>query len=138
MSIVSCFLCPPLLDNGGLIIARHRLAQRRSEPAACKTWQKNLRDFPATVSRSLRLCKSFWAYLPHKLGFTNYFVISFNFIFLLSAIFWNTSTIYEDCSLIDKTDNSSFFCICFIASCSSESSNKLTATQKKFFLRPSL
>ena len=34
--------------------------------------------------------------------------------------------------------NSSFCCICFIASCNSESSNKLTATQKKFFLRPSL
>ena len=45
---------PPLLDNGGLIFARHRLAHRRSKPATCKTWQKNLKDFPATVSGSLR------------------------------------------------------------------------------------
>lgn len=39
----------------GLIFARHRLAHRRSKPATCKTWQKNLKDFPATVSGSLRL-----------------------------------------------------------------------------------
>ena len=67
-----------------------------------------------------------------------FFLISFNFIFLLSAIFLNTSATYEHCALKGSADNSSLDCICFIASCNSESSNKLTATQKKFFLRPSL
>ena len=77
-------------------------------------------------------------YFSGKQDIYYFFLISFNFIFLLSAIFRNTSTTNKHCALSGSEDNSSLDCICFIASCISESSNKLTATQKKFFLRPSL
>lgn len=66
---VSNFLCPPLLDNGGWIIARQRLAHRQSEPDVWQLRCHGLMSSTATTSGSLRLSERFWTYLLHKLGF---------------------------------------------------------------------
>lgn len=67
-----------------------------------------------------------------------FFLISFNATFLLSAMFRTTSAAYELRSFMGSEGNFSLDRSSATTSRSSGNSNRFTATQKKFFLRPSL